>query len=171
MKLFLLLICKLAMMSCCKSKVNYHPGLDDPGKNQRILSGWHLSCLHQLCWSPEVLSQQRFIILTETLLVSFQICLIHARITHKTGCFFAEDTIQPSHAGGGILTQGTGTWWLSHSQRRDGITYPGHRQMAPWPISWGATRLTILLMSWMMVVSAHHSLWEIAHCKIEITCI
>ena len=69
------------------------------------------------------------------------------------------------------MITGPGTWRLSLSQRTDGVTSSGHQQMAPWPISWGASGLLEHRRTrTRTMVSRYHFLWNIGHCKIVVTC-
>ena len=77
-----------------------------------------------------MISQRRFIILTETfpaLLVTFQTPIV--TIIHRMGHCCVEAGLHSDPAGDGMLTQGHGTWSLGHLQRTDGVKTHGHQQM------------------------------------------
>ena len=65
-----------------------------------------------------------------------------------------------------------GTSWLSHFQRKEGLTPPGPQQMALWHTWWVAGGLKKLLrLLTIITMSDHHSLCNIGQCKTEATCI
>ena len=76
-------------------------------------------------------TQRLFTTLTETLPVSSLTFLMSVMAIPRMDHCCVEAGIQRDPAGDGILTLGPGTWRLSHSQRTDRITSPGHPQMAP----------------------------------------
>ena len=75
--------------------------------------------------------QQRSIFLTEKSLACSQTFLILAISIHKMDHFSVADGELGDPVGSGTLKPGPGTIRLTHSQRKEGITYPGHWQMAP----------------------------------------
>ena len=111
--------------------IDHHPGISDPGEMLIIQHHFPLlTSLFQLCSSLEAwvqVSQRRFIILAETLPVSSLISLTAALPTPRMGHWYVAEGIHPDPAGDGMLTQGPGTWSLSHSQRKEWITSPGHQ--------------------------------------------
>ena len=76
-------------------------------------------------------SQQRFIILINTLPVSSLTSLTTAITTPRMAHFSVAAGGLGDPVGSGTLKPGPGTIRLTHSQRKEGITYPGHWQMAP----------------------------------------
>ena len=112
-------------------------------------------------------SQQRFIILINTLPVSSLTSLTTAITTPRMAHFSVAAGLHADPAGDGMLTRGPGTWWLSHSQSSEMITSPGHWQMEPRLFCLGADGLTLLLKCYNMttIKSWHHFLWNIRQCK------
>ena len=120
-KIFPLMMLFFPRSDCCKGKGTgttstgmYHPGISDPGEMEIVQHHsllWTLT--FQPCSSLEVrvhISQQRFIILTETLPVSSLISLTATLNTPRMALWCVEAAGHADPAGDGMLTRGPGTW-------------------------------------------------------------